>query len=189
MTRARTLLVRKLLWRSLSTGATLLLGACAMRADAMPDQSIPGASVTLQRTSCFGSCPSYTVTVTQEGQVSFQGHTHVRTANASGHAAPARVANIFSAVKQARLRSMRDSYVARDDGCEVVMSDQPGVKITVVDATGSKTVDFYNGCTGAVANAVRSRIEQLAKSIDEQLDTARWIGKPATPGGVGKAER
>ena len=93
------------------------------------------------------------------------------------------------AVKQAGLRSMRDSYTGSDDGCEMVMSDQPGVKITVVDAEGSKTVDFYNGCTGAVADAVRPRIEQLARSIDQQLDTARWIGKPAATGGIEKADR
>ncbi len=189
MNPARTLFIRRLLWRSLPACIALLPAACAMRADAMPEQSTPAASVTLTRTTCFGTCPGYTVTVTQDGAVSFEGHAHVQTASTRSHATPAEVANVFAAVKQANLRSMRDSYVAHDDGCEMVMSDQPGVRITVVDAEGSKTVDFYNGCTGAVADAVRPRIEQLAKSIDQQLDTARWIGNPVAPGAVEKADR
>jgi hypothetical protein len=189
MNRVPALRVRWLLLRSLPACTALLVGACAMGASATPDQRMPAASVTLQRTSCFGSCPSYTVTVTQDGQVSFEGLAHVQSGSASGHATPAQVANILAAVKEARLRSMRDSYVAPDDGCEMVMSDQAGVKITVVDAAGSKTVDFYKGCTGASADAVRPRIEQLASSIDQQLGTARWIGKPAARGGVEKAER
>ncbi len=175
--------------RSLLACTACLLGACAMRADATPEQPMHVTSLTLERSTCYGNCPSYTVTVNADGQVNFVGHAHVRAGVASGLATPAQLANIFTAVKQARLRSMRDSYVGSDDGCEMVMSDQPGVKITVVDAEGSKTVDFYNGCTGAVADAVRPRIEQLARSIDQQLDTARWIGKPVAPGGVEKADR
>jgi hypothetical protein len=184
MNPARTMFIRSLL-----ACTACLLGACAMRADATPDQPMPAASVTLQRSTCLGNCPSYTVTVSAGGEVSFVGHAHVQAGVASGLATPAQLANIFSAVKQAGLRSMRDSYVGSDDGCEMVMSDQPGVKITVVDAEGSKTVDFYNGCTGAVADAVRPRIEQLARSIDQQLDTSRWIGQPAASGAGEKADR
>ncbi len=177
--------------RSLLACTACLLGACAMRANATPEQPMHAPSVTLERSTCYGNCPSYTVTVSADGQINLAGHAHVQVGIASGLATPARLANIFAAVKQAGLRSMRDSYVGSDDGCEMVMSDQPGVKITVVDAEGSKTVDFYNGCTGGVADAVRRRIEQLAWSIDQQLDTARWIGKPAAPGagGVEKADR
>ena len=159
-------------------------GAGAVHADPARDRRMHDASITLQRSTCFGNCPAYSVTVTPDGQISFEGHVHVLTGNARGHATPAQVANILAALDRAGFRSMRDSYVSHDDGCEVVMSDQPGVKITVVDAAGSKTVDFYNGCTGAAADAVRSRIERLARSIDQQLGTARWIGKPTAPGNI-----
>jgi hypothetical protein len=55
------------------------------------------------------------------------------------------------------------------------------VQITLGAAApgGSKTVDYSYGCRGALAAKVRPRIEQLAGTIDQQLDTARWIGKPA----------
>lgn len=169
--------------------AALWLGACAVRADATQGQPMHDVSITLQRSTCFGNCPGYSVTVTSDGTVSFEGHAHVQTGSARGHATPAQVANMLAAFDRAGFRSMRDSYVSHDDGCEMVMSDMPGVKITVVDSTGSKTVDFYNGCTGATADAVRPRVEQLARSIDQQLGTARWIGKPTTPGSAGRTDR
>jgi hypothetical protein len=162
----------------------MLLGACSVHADTAMDQGTHVAGITLQRSSCFGNCPAYSVTMTPRGEVSFEGHAHVQTRSAHGHATPAQIAQIRAALERADLRAMRESYVAQDDGCDTVMSDQSGVKITVVDATSSKTVEFYNGCTGAVADAVRPRIERLASTIDQQLDTARWIGKQAAPGEI-----
>jgi len=177
------------LGRSMIACVALWLGACGLRVDAAPEQPMHDASVTLQRSSCFGNCPSYTVTAASDGQISFEGHVHVQTVSARGHATPAQLANILATVEQVGFRSMHDSYVSHDDGCEPVMSDMPGIKITVVDTEGSKTVDFYNGCTGAAADAIRPRIEQLANTIDRQLGTARWIGKPAAPGDVERTDR
>lgn len=181
--------VRSMLARGLFAGGVLLLGACAVRADAAPDRLRHDAVVTLQRSGCFGNCPAYVVTVAADGRISFTGHAHVQTRQASGQATPAQLAAIAAALERAGLRSMRDSYVSRDDGCDTVLSDQPGISITVTDSSGSKTVDFYLGCTGAAADAVRQRIEALARSIDRQLDTARWIGQPTAPGAVEKADR
>lgn len=166
--------------------AALWLGAGAAHADAAQDRSMHDVSITLQRSTCFGNCPGYSVSVTADGQIWFEGHAHVQTGNARGHATPAQLASILAALDEAGFRAMRDSYVSHDDGCEMVMSDRPGVKITVIDAGGSKSVDFYNGCTGVAVDAVRSRIEQLARSIDQQLDTARWIGKPVASGNIAR---
>jgi hypothetical protein len=33
------------------------------------------------------------------------------------------------------------------------------------------------------------RIQRLARGIDQQLDTTRWIGRPTAPGGTGKTGR
>ena len=169
--------------------AAMALGACTVRADATADKPMTQATVSLQRTTCFGNCPGYTVTLAPSGEVSFVGQAHVETKQASSHVTPMQAAAIMDAVKQSGFHAMQDSYTSRNDGCEMMMSDQPGVKITVTDASGSKTVDFYNGCEGAVADAVKPKIAQLAKTIDEQLGTARWIGKPAPPGVVEHAER
>ncbi len=173
---------------SLVLGA-LALGACAVRPDAAAESSAPTAAVTLQRSTCFGNCAGYSVTLAPDGKVNFVGHAHVETMQAEARATPAQATAIMDAIKHSGLRTMKDSYASRDDGCEMIMTDQPSVKITVADAAGSKTVDFYYGCQGAAADAVKTKLNQLAKTIDEQLDTARWIGTPAAPGAAGKAER
>ncbi len=165
--------------------AIALLGACSASADTKPDDNATSATdttVTLQRSTCYGTCPSYTVSVTSDGQVSFEGHVHVQTGKASTRVAPERVANILAAVDQADFRSLKDSYVNQDDGCAQTRTDMPGVQITVADARGSKTVNFYYGCIGGVADTVKPRIDQLARTIDQQLDTARWIGTPTAAG-------
>ncbi len=173
----------KLLLRGVLSGSMLWLGACVLRANTGGGQSMPETSVTLERSTCFGNCPAYSVMVTADGKVSFTGHAYVQTST------PAQFAAIHNALMGADFDSMHPSYASRNDGCSMMMSDQPGIKITVNDASGSRSVDFYFGCTGPLADAVRPRIEQLANSIDQQLDTRRWIGTPKVPGAVEHTER
>jgi hypothetical protein len=175
-------------FRPLLTAAVLLLAACGIHATP-GNAASPQAHtvVSMLRTTCFGPCPSYRVTLTSDGHISFDGLAQVQTqGKASGHATPTQIAAIRHALKTADLSSLRSSYATRKDGCGPLMMDMSGVKITVPEARGSKTVDFYYGCRGAVANKVRPRIDQLAKTIDKELDTARWIGKTATLGRPGK---
>jgi hypothetical protein len=188
-----------LLLRGLLCGSMLWLGACAVRAQADGAQPMPENSITLERSTCFGNCPAYRVTVTAAGQVSFTGQAHVQTMQATGQVTPTQLAAIHDALARADFDAMRASYASRDDGCDMIMSDQPGIRITVNkvgvnkvgvnDARDTRSVDFYLGCTGALVEAVRPRIEQLANSIDEQLATRRWIGTPEAPGAVEHADR
>jgi hypothetical protein len=178
-----------LLLRGLLGCAMLWLGACAVHAGAGSASRLSESSVTLERTTCFGNCPAYRVSVTADGKVSFTGHARVQTMQATGQATPAQLAAIHDALVRADFDAMRASYVSREDGCDMIMSDQPGIRITVNKVGVNRSVDFYLGCTGALAEAVRPRIEQLANSIDEQLATRRWIGTPEAPGAVEHADR
>jgi hypothetical protein len=168
-------------FRPLVIASVLLLAVWSAHADA-PDTSTatPGTMVTLQRTTCFGPCPAYRVTLTADGHITFNGLAFVQTQGpVSAQATSVQIAAIVAAIHTADLRSLRDHYTSHDDGCVQVMTDMRGVQITINDVQGSKTVDYYYGCRGAIADQVRPRIEQLARTIDQQLDTARWIGKPA----------
>ncbi|CAM0999693.1 DUF6438 domain-containing protein [Rhodanobacter sp. Root179] len=178
-----------LLLRGLLTGSMLWLGACAVRAQADGTQPMPENSITLERSTCFGNCPAYRVTVTAAGQVSFTGQAHVQTMQATGQVTPTQLAAIHDALARADFDAMQASYVSRNDGCGMIMTDQPGIRITVGGPGGSRSVDFYLGCTGPAAEAVRPRIEQLANSIDQQLGTRRWIGTPKPPGAAEHVER
>ncbi len=173
----------------LLTAGVLLLTACGIHATpGKAARSQTHTVVSMLRTTCFGPCPSYRVTLSSDGRISFDGLAQVQTkGKASGHATPTQIAAIRRALKAADLPSLRSSYATRKDGCGPLMMDMNGVKITVPGSQGSKTVDFYYGCRGAIANKVRPRIDQLAKTIDKELDTARWIGKPVAPGNARQA--
>lgn len=175
-------------FRPLLSAAVLLLAACSIHATTEKAASKPPATVvSMLRTTCFGACPSYRVTLGSDGKIRFDGLAHVQTiGKTSGQATPAQVAAIRRAIMTADLRSLRDSYATRKDGCGPLMMDMNGVKITVNTTRGPKTVDFYYGCRGAIANTIRPRIDRLATTIDQQLDTARWIGKPGLRGRAGK---
>lgn len=175
--------------RGLLGSSLLWLGACAAGTHSGNAPIMPETSITLERSTCFGNCAAYSVTAAADGTVTFVGHAHVQTMRADGHATPEQLAAIHDALVQADFAAMRGNYASGDDGCEMMMSDQPGIKITVNDASGSRTVNFYLGCTGPTADAVLPRITQLAQQIDQQLGTQRWIGTPSRPGEVEQADR
>ncbi|MDE2307747.1 MAG: hypothetical protein KGJ97_05580 [Xanthomonadaceae bacterium] len=177
------------LFRLIAAGGTLLLTACGTWAATGGHRHAASATVvSMERTTCFGMCPAYSVTLAADGHVTFDGIAHVQTMGpAAAQASPAQLEAVRAAIAQADLRSLGDHYTTHADGCSPLMMDMNGVKITISDAHGSKTVDFYYGCRGAIANQVRPRIDTLASSIDRQLDTARWIGKPSGPGVPGEA--
>ncbi|MDE2156006.1 MAG: hypothetical protein KGJ32_08980 [Xanthomonadaceae bacterium] len=172
------------LFRLIATGSALLLMACGTQAATGKHRGATSAPMlSMERTTCFGMCPAYRVTLTGGGHITFDGIAHVQTMGpASAQASPAQLKAVRAAIDQADLRSLGDHYTTHEDGCSPLMMDMNGVKITISDTHGSKTVNFYYGCRGAIANRVRPRIDKLADTIDQQLDTARWIGKPGGPG-------
>ncbi len=169
--------------RLLAVAGILLLAACNSHAGTRA--TAPAAAVALvamQRTTCFGPCPAYRVTLAEDGKITFTGIAFVQTkGTVSAQATQAEVAANRHAIDAADLRSLHEHNRARSDGCAPMMTDMKSVQITVgADAAGGgKTVDYSYGCRGALAEQVRPRIEQLAGTIDQQLDTARWIGQPA----------
>src|SRR5690348_14497714 len=55
-----------------------LLLVCALTAFASDNDSPDTFSISLERTSCFGSCPVYKVTISSDGSVVYEGKKYVR---------------------------------------------------------------------------------------------------------------
>lgn len=145
--------------------------------------AIAQPTVTLQRSGCFGNCPAYTVTVTPDGHVTFAGRAYVQTMAAETQIASDSYAAIVAAMRKADFSTLRASYASLGDGCQPWLTDMPGITITASGIDGKRrSVNFYLGCEGALADAVRPRITQLADAIDHELNTARWIGHATAPG-------
>ena len=70
----------------LSVVAAIALAACSTPADTHTAEAASDVTVTLERSPCFGFCPSYSVTMAADGRIEFEGRSHVQTTKASGQA-------------------------------------------------------------------------------------------------------
>ena len=122
-------------------------------------------SISLERTGCFGSCPSYSVTITRAG-ITFEGSGYV-TARGK-HLAPVDASAVRKLAERfgaADFYSMEPRYVAN-------ITDNPSYILTVsIDGHEKKVEDYVGEWEGMPAV-----ISDLEDEVDSFADTKRWIG-------------
>jgi hypothetical protein len=165
--------------RLIAAGTACLALACAPRpqpsADAAshpaPDTAAEG--VTLDRGSCFGTCPVYALTLGRDGSVRFEGRRFVADTGLSTGTVPrASVDSLFAELQAAGYFDFADSYRSGDAVCRRYATDLPTV-ITEVRLDGRvKRIEHDRGCADAPAV-----LSQLENRIDDVAGVARWIGK------------
>lgn len=153
-----------------------------------PEGDLSRASITLDRSACFGSCPDYRVTVRGDGTVGFDTHDdHFEGTAAQVHLEfngnnvllpghhtaqvdPAKVARLFERFRAAHFWGLKKEYVYG-------ATDNPTQMLTVRIGTASKTVTDYIGTEAGMPQEVRD----LEDAVDAVADTARWVeGDPQT---------
>jgi len=140
----------------------------------MPDATatlapgLAGFSATLERTECFGTCPSYVVTIRGDGTVLDEGRRFVeavgeRTATVSADD----VRRLVEAIEDIDYFSLDVPTVSAPEVCGA--TDAPGYATTI--ALGDMRRSIAR-CPNFEPN-VLSGLEDL---IDEVAGTERWIG-------------
>jgi hypothetical protein len=118
--------------------------------------------VTLERTSCFGECPVYTVSIDRSGNVAYEGKQSVRV---KGHQVEriqaSRVAALLETAERIGFFDFLDQYHT------VSVTDLPTTIVTIVRDGRSKWVVDYTGAP--------SGLKDLEEQIDEIAGTKRWI--------------
>lgn len=122
-------------------------------------------SVGLKRTTCFGSCPDYQVTVSGDGLIHFSGGMYVlipgdHVAHISREAARQLVLDFRKADFLSALGTYRGNW-----------TDNPTQTVTLTIAGKTKTVVDYVGTDAGLPLAIRN----LEAEIDEVAGTARWV--------------
>jgi hypothetical protein len=143
--------------------ATALLSvAISMTASVAEAQTVPKDFVIkLERTSCFGECPVYSVTIDAKGNVTYEGTRFVRVeGRQTDRIAVSRVAALVEAVDRARFFELDDKYRAE-------VTDNPTTFVTVTRDGRSKRVEDY-----VIGPKL---LRQLEEQIDETARTKRWI--------------
>ena len=139
----------------------LALAGCETMAPA-PNEA---ATITLERSLCFGACPDYTVTITDAGDVTYEGRRFVRVTGVQhAHADRAAVAHLFGQVRAAHFFDLNERYTAP-------VTDLPTYTVTVAMNGRTKRVVDYAGEMAGMPHAVR----EIEIEIDRVAGTAQWV--------------
>lgn len=121
-------------------------------------------SITLQRSGCFGSCPSYTVTVSTDGIV-FDGGSYVTAPGKhTDKIDPDEVRTLAKRFVRADFYSMDSEYIAG-------VTDNPTYTLSLsIDNQTKKVEDYVGSWVGMPAV-----IGELEDEVDRTAETERWI--------------
>jgi hypothetical protein len=156
--------------RAIAIGlGALLLAACAPVAAPAAEEA--PVRITLSRSVCFGYCPAYSVSVTGDGAVTYEGHQHVHVRGVQrstiSREAVARLVERFDAIG---FESLQDHY--RSD-----VTDLPTYTLVLERSGRRKVVEDYSGLAAGMPRAVRD----LQDEVDRVTGTARWVLRDGQP--------
>ncbi len=162
--------------RAIALLGTLTLAACASHPRAQTGSSPVGETITVAVGPCFGFCPVYTVTITPDGLIRFNGQRHTallgEQTRAAGKASYRMLARDLAAF---RLRSGTEAVV----DCTAAVSDTPPLTVTWADAAGGKTTaTVQSGCPGGTGRV----LVELLRDLPSRLGIADWAKQANRPG-------
>ncbi|WP_146199745.1 DUF6438 domain-containing protein [Methanospirillum stamsii] len=129
----------------------------------VPDESI---QITLERGMCFGTCPVYTVSLSGNGTIFFEGRQFVETeGNVTNSIDPQTVADLFHSLNTDGFFYLNDSYSAYE------ITDMPSATLTVRNSSINKSVYHYYGDSSAPQTLM-----MMEDAVDLVANTSRWIG-------------
>jgi hypothetical protein len=131
--------------------------------------------VTLERTSCFGTCPVYKVEVRSDGVVNYAGEAFVKdVGKRSRNISASAFQRIVAKIQQVHFFDLDDEYLTKrnPNGSLTAVTDLPTTITTVTTDKLQKSVRNYYGGPNS--------LKELEDLIDEVCGTAAWIGKGKT---------
>jgi len=132
---------------------------------------IPQDSVIrLERTSCFGPCPIYSVAIDATGLVTYDGEMFVRAVGRqTGRIQRSLVAQLLATAERIGFFEMRDAYreIENPDGTRTSVTDLPTTIVAITLHGRSKRVENYLGAPDSLA--------AFERDIDAAAQTKRWV--------------
>ena len=122
--------------------------------------------ITLERTPCFGFCPTYAVEVREDGTVTYNGIANVDVEGEQiGQVDPEIVKQLVSAFVALDYFSLNDTYTDR------YVTDMPSTLTSITMDGVYKGIDRYGGDAAAP-----EALQELEIMIDTLLNTEQWTG-------------
>jgi hypothetical protein len=153
----------------------VLTGAWALgnRVSAAAQQAPQDTLITLERTVCYGMCPSYKLTISADGAVVFEGRRFVKKiGTAQSTISQEQLRGLIDRFDKINYFGLRNRYQDPADGCEGYVTDNPSANTSIRINGKSKSVRHYYGCTGIEMLGELTKLEQ---AIDDAVNSAQWI--------------
>ncbi len=168
-------------WRLRAFSLALSAASCASpRAQSQPADTTIGTgadsleSVSLERGSCRGSCPSYIVSLTSDGLVRFTGLRAVRPVGRdSARVSPAAVAVLRDAFARRQFARIPSTIEYDAPACGAYVADLPTHTLALRSVSGEHRVTFDEGCRNHPM-----LLDTLARMVDSISGAARWTQSP-----------
>ncbi|MGD9979958.1 MAG: DUF6438 domain-containing protein [Hyphomonadaceae bacterium] len=158
--------------RSLFIALAAALVSCAPQNS--PAETPPmndNVEITLTRGVCYGFCPDYTVTLSGDGQVRYEGRRFVNVVGQrSATIARDDVARLVQRFEAIGFDRLRDAYRAQ-------VTDLPTYSVSITRNGRTKTVVDYGGVSAGMPRSVR----ELQDEIDGVAGTAQWVLRDGQP--------
>jgi hypothetical protein len=130
-----------------------------------PDVRREAVQIRLTRSGCFGSCPSYAVSINGDGSVHFVGEGSVNVRGEHRYTIP--VARVDALIRRFR----EGDFWSLDDAYQAQVTDQATYSLTFSAGGVTKTVTDYSGGGVGMPRIVTA----LEDAVDEAADSGRWI--------------
>ena len=124
--------------------------------------------ISIRKSPCFGTCPVYTLSVTHDGSVRFEG---IAFTDAEGVMESILSPDQLTAIAEEIVRSNFFGY-KHDDKCVFFATDNPSVKLDIRWHERERSADVNLGCEKRMPDP----IPELADRIDKIVNTMQWIG-------------
>jgi hypothetical protein len=122
--------------------------------------------ISFSASTCYGWCPDFTVTVTKNGSVTYEGRAY--TALMGVHQLPrddALFSELSAIVTSDSLPWPAGDVMYSSPLCQMMMSDLPEYRLSVEGETGTRGFAYYAGCSGPHANRAREIVDRVMTTL------------------------
>lgn len=139
------------------------------------------AVITLERSGCLGTCPTYKLIVFGDGLVLYEGRENVKTKGIARTVINQDlVRQLISEFSKADFFTLKDRYETVRDGCFTSLTDQPWVFTSIRINGTTKSVAHDHGCVGkegpdGARTLFPSELTALEDKIDETVNSKLWL--------------
>jgi hypothetical protein len=167
--------------RLLGCALVLLTSSCASggagsrQVESSEAESSDGSAyaITLYRSPCYGGCPVYSLSVTTDGQVRYEGTSGVRRfGTATARIPESRVDALQRELEAAGYFRFASRYRPSEPVCGRYVPDAPTVITTLTIGNRTRRIEHDHGCGSAPM-----ALGVLESRIDEVLGSKRWTGR------------